>query len=209
MEMLEDMLTGLDERSLALMGFEAIFVPWLMLDKKNLTPFAARKLCHAGSGIVMMFLNCDVLICRLFIYISSIVSLVMNWEISPSILPNFWFGIRRDKGITLYLILVSCWVYLGFPLRVLAPVFLADPAGAVVGKWMSSQFPKENKKWIGTKTVAGSMAVFIVTFVTLSSPQDTVTRLAVSVLATLGEALGGAYDNLVIALVVVAFSGYV
>ena len=36
-----------------------------------------------------------------------------------------------------------------------------------------------------------------------------VLRLLVSVLAALGEAVGGAYDNLVIALVVVVASGVV
>ena len=206
---MENLLTGLDLQSTLLMVFEAMYLPWLMLDKKNLTPFAARKLCHAGSGIVMMFLNCDVLLCRIFIYLSSMVSLVMNWEVFPSIFPNFWFGTARDKGITLFLVLVSLWVYLGLPLRVLGPVFLADPAGAVVGKYMSTVFPKGNKKWIGSKTLAGSVAVFVVTFASLYSPRDPLTRGAVALLATLGEALGGAYDNLVIALVVVAFSGYV
>jgi dolichol kinase len=203
------LIDGLDQRSVCLMAFEGIFGPWLMLDKKNLSAFAARKLCHAGSGIVMMLLNCDVLLCRIFVYIVSIVSLCMNWEIAPKLLPNFWFGVPRDKGITLYLVLVSAWVYMRLPLRVLAPVFLADPAGAVVGKWISSIFPKDNKKWIGSKTIAGSFAVFLVTFASLYKPIETVPRLAVSSLATVGEAIGGPYDNLVIALVVIAFSGYI
>jgi dolichol kinase len=203
------LLDGMDERSVGLMIFEALFVPWLMLDKKHLSAFAARKMCHAGSGVVMMLLNCDVKLCRIFIYLVSIVSLCMNWEIAPSILPNFWFGQPRDKGITLYLVLVSFWVYMQLPLRILAPVFLADPAGAVVGKWMTSVFPKDNKKWIGSKTVAGSMAVFIVTFVSLWQPVETIPRLAVAALAAVGEAIGGPYDNLVIALVVITFAGVV
>ena len=200
---LSSLLEGLDTRSILLMGFEAIFVPWLMFDRKNLSPFAARKLCHAGSGMVMMLLNCNVAICRVFIYIVSAVSLCMNWELCP--VPNFWFATRRDKGVTLYLILVSTWVYLGLSLRVLAPVFLADPAGAVIGKLMTNLFPKDNRQWIGSKTIAGSLAVFIVTFATLFQPIETIPRLAVSLLATLGEAIGGPYDNLVIALVVITF----
>jgi dolichol kinase len=188
------------------MVFEGIFVIWLMTDKKNLTPFAARKLCHAGSGCVMMLLNCQALASRLFIYCVAISSLIMNWELMPSVLPNFWFGVPRDKGITLYLILVATWVYLGLSLRILAPVFLADPAGAVVGKWMSSHFPKDNKKWIGDKTVIGSLAVFIATFISLYRPLEPLNRLAVSALAMLAEAIGGSFDNLMIALVVIAFS---
>lgn len=206
---LADLTEGLDRFSISLMVFEAIFVPWLMLDQKHLSAFAARKMCHAGSGMVMMMLNCDVMLCRLFIYAVAVTSLVMNWELIPKLLPNFWFGVARDKGITLYLILVAVWVYCRLPLRILAPVFLADPAGAVVGKLMSSVFPKDNKRWIGSKTVAGSVAVFAATFISLYAPTEPVPRLVVSALAMLGEAIGGAYDNLVIAMVVVTFSGVV
>jgi dolichol kinase len=206
--MFTELVEGMDTQSLALMAFEGVFVPWLMLDKQHLSAFAARKLCHAGSGIVMMLLNCDVLLCRIFVYLVAVVSLCMNWEVCPKLLPNFWFGTPRDKGITLYLVLVSLWVYMRLPLVVLAPVFLADPAGAVVGKFMSSLFPKDNKAWIGSKTIAGSLAVFLVTFASLYKPVEPFNRAAVALLATIGEAIGGPYDNLVIALVVVAFSGY-
>jgi dolichol kinase len=198
---------GLDSFSIALMVFEAVFIPWLMLDKQHLNAFAARKLCHAGSGLIMMMLNCNALLCRLFVYSVAVVSLTMNWELFPKLLPNFWFGAPRDKGITLYLLLVALWVYAGLSLRILAPVFLADPAGAVVGKFMSHQFPKRNKKWLGEKTVAGSIAVFLVTFLSLHSPSQPVPRCFISLLAALGEAVGGSYDNLVIAMVVVAASG--
>lgn len=189
-----------------LMGFEAVFVLWLMTDKTHLTSFAARKLCHAGSGCIMMLLNCELQIARIFIYIVAVSSLVMNWELCPKLLPNFWFGAPRDIGITLYLLLVASWVYSGLPLQILAPVFLADPAGAVVGKWMTAKFPKENRPWIGSKTVAGSLAVFLTTFISLYRPIETVPRLGVAVLAMLGEAIGGAFDNLVVAMVVIAFS---
>jgi hypothetical protein len=193
--------------TVGLMCFEAVFVLWLMTDKKHLTPFTARKLCHAGSGCVMMLIDCRLDVARWFIYAVAVSSLVMNWELCPKLVPNFWFGAPRDIGITLYLVLVSCWVYVGLPLRILAPVFLADPAGAVVGKWMSGKFPKENKRWIGNKTITGSLAVFAATFITLYNPTEPIARTSVAALAMVGEALGGAYDNLVIALVVIAFSG--
>jgi dolichol kinase len=209
MASMAEITAGLDNFSVALMTFEVLFIPWLLLDKKHLSAFAARKLCHAGSGVITMMLNCNVLLCRLFIYAVAAGSLTMNWELLPKLLPNFWFGAPRDKGITLYLVLVATWVYAGLPLRILAPVFLADPAGAVVGKFMSHKFPKNNKKWFGSKTVAGSLAVCLVTFASLDSPVQLAPRAFVSMLAALGEALGGAYDNLVIAAVVVAASGVV
>jgi hypothetical protein len=206
---LAEITAGLDNFSAALMAFEVIFIPWLMLDQKHLSAFAARKMCHAGSGAIMMMLNCDVLLCRLFIYAVAVSSLTMNWQIFPTLLPNFWFGAPRDIGITLYLILVATWVYARLSLKILAPVFLADPAGAVVGKYMSHKFPKYNKQWIGSKTVAGSFAVFLATYLSLHSPAQPVPRVFVAALAALGEAVGGAYDNLVIAAVVVAASAIV
>ena len=201
------MMQLVDKFSAFLIVFEGIFVIWLMTDKKHLTAFAARKLCHAGSGCVLMLLNCNYLGSRWFVYALSSGSLIMNWEVFPALLPNFWFGTARDKGITIYLILVAVWVYLGWSLRILAPVFFADPAGAVVGKWMTHHFPKDNKKWIGDKTVIGSLAVFLVTFTSLYKPVETLPRVGVSILATLAEAVGGSFDNLMIALVVVAASG--
>ena len=195
-----------DSFSICLMVFETIFILWLLVDKKHLSPFAARKLCHAGSGLIMMMLNCDVTLPRFFIYAVVIISLSMNWQVFPSLLPNFWFGEPKDIGITLYLIIVAGWVYVKLPLRILAPVFTADPAGAVVGKWVSANYPHLNRKWCGEKTIAGSLAVFVMTYYTLWRPLDVSSRLGVALLAMVGEAIGGAFDNLVIALVVIAFS---
>jgi len=204
-----ELLEGLDAKSAGLMLFEIFFIVYLMIDKKNLAPFVARKLCHSVSGCMMMLLNCNALASRLFIYSVAGVSLVMTWELAPSIIPNFWFAASRDVGITVYLILVALWVYWGFSLRILFPVFLADPAGAVVGKWATRNFPSQNMRWMGQKTIAGSLAVFVVTFMGLYRPVELVPRLLVSFLAMFGEAVGGAYDNLVIALVVIVSSGVV
>jgi dolichol kinase len=87
--------------------------------------------------------------------------------------------------------------------------YLADPAGVVVGKFTSRHFPAQNKPWLGTKTVCGSFAVFLATYICLHAPHSPVPRLLVSAFAALGEAVGGAYDNLLIALVVVVASGVV
>ena len=154
----------------------------------------------------MMLLDCSIPLCRFFIYSVAVVSLVINWEVFPQVLPNFWFGRPRDIGITVYLLLVSGWVAGGLSLRILAPVFLADPAGAVVGRWASEKFGKRNPRWLGEKTVAGSVAVFVLTFLSLYSPAALPSRLAVAALATVGEAVGGAFDNLTIAMIVIVSS---
>ena len=127
-DMLQFLVEDLDAWSAGLMSFEVVFFLWLMIDRKNLSPFVARKLCHTVSGIIMMALNCDALLSRLFVYAVAIMSLLMTWEVP--LLPAIWFGAPRDIGITIYLTLVMLWVYLRLPLTVLSPVFLADPAGA-------------------------------------------------------------------------------
>lgn len=205
-DMLQFLVEDLDAWSAGLMSFEVVFFLWLMIDRKNLSPFVARKLCHTVSGIIMMALNCDALLSRLFVYAVAIMSLLMTWEVP--LLPAIWFGAPRDIGITIYLTLVMLWVYLRLPLTVLSPVFLADPAGAVVGKWASRTLGF-NPRWIGEKTICGSTAVFIVTFLSLTPlvPLTLSGRVLVALLATIGEAIGGAYDNIVIAAVVIVSSG--
>ena len=59
-----ELLEGLDAKSAGLMLFEIVFIVYLMIDKKNLTPFVARKLCHSVSGCMMMLLNCNALASR-------------------------------------------------------------------------------------------------------------------------------------------------
>ena len=81
-------------------------------------------------------------------------------------------------------------------------MFFADPAGAVVGKACSRSFPRYNRRWCGEKTICGSAAVFLLTFVTISYPCTVLERVLISSAATFAEALGGEYDNLALAAVV-------
>ena len=48
---------------------------------------------------------------------------------------------------------MSCWFYLQLDPRLLAPVFFADPAGAVVGKTLTRHLPALNPTWYQKKTV--------------------------------------------------------
>ena len=92
--------------------------------------FYARKLCHSGCGLGMMMLDSKRLECRLFVWSVAGSSIAMTWNMSP--LPPFRFARPKDVGITAYLILVSAWFFLQLPAPILAPLFFADPAGAVV-----------------------------------------------------------------------------
>ncbi|KAF4710123.1 hypothetical protein FOZ63_003060, partial [Perkinsus olseni] len=184
-----------------LMALEGVFLLVLQFDKQHISNFAARKLCHAGTGLLMLCLNSKYILNRLFIYALVVVSLTMTWELTPK-LPNWRFGIYGDVGITIYLLVVGFWYYMQLPVVVLAPVFFADPAGAVVGRWATRNIPEFNPPWVGSKTVLGSAAVLIIAFFTLHSPVGLLSRVLVAVIVAMVEAIGGKYDNLCITAVV-------
>ncbi|KAF4672588.1 hypothetical protein FOL47_000339 [Perkinsus chesapeaki] len=126
----------------------------------------------------------------------------MTWQLMPG-LPKWRFGDYGDIGISVYLTIVGFWFYLEFPVAVLAPIFFADPSGAVIGKWATRNMPKYNPAWVGKKTVIGSLAVFVVTFLTLYRPRSFIPRLMTSLTTMLVEGFGGKFDNLYIAMVVI------
>ena len=128
---------------------------------------------------------------------------MMTWDLSP--LPPFRFARPKDVGITVYLLLVSAWFFMQLPSSVLAPLFFADPAGAVIGKTLSRNLgPRYNPAWFAQKTIGGSVAVFAFTYVSITYECLPMQRLALAVMATLAEAVGGDYDNLAIGVVVLA-----
>ena len=174
---------------------------YLQYGPRHLSAFAARKSCHMLSGACMILIGSEEPICRYFVYAVTVVSLAMTWEVFPRALPPLWFGAAKDVGITVYLLVVCLWFYMQLPVSVLAPIFFADPAGAIVGRYMSRKYAKMNLKWIGDKTIFGSLAVFIVTFFTASV--DNQNRYYVALASTIGEAIGGKYDNLVVAVIAI------
>merc|ERR1712086_974951 len=95
---------------------------------------------------------------------------------------------------------------MGYPVRALAPLFFADPAGAVVGKFCTRR--GFNKGWWENKTVAGTIAVFLFAFLSLDVP-EVAPRMLIAIACALGEAIGGkTFDNLVIAVPALAGWAY-
>lgn len=163
--------------------------------------FAARKACHAGSGLLMLLLDSTDLRARCYVYLVVVFSLAMTWRFVPAWVPQFRFGDLYDAGITIYLLIVACWFYLQQPIRALAPLFFADPAGAVVGKFCSKR--GFNYVWWQNKTVMGTLAVLVFAFLSLDVP-DVLPRALLAVLCALCEAFGGkTFDNAVIAVPVI------
>lgn len=158
--------------------------------------FVARKLCHAGSGFLMLFLDSREIIARVFIYLVVVSSLAMTWLEK---MPSFRFGKKHDEGITIYLLIVFFWFFFLRPSEALAPLFFADPAGAVCGKICSAA--GINTEWYQNKTIFGSLGVFVFAFASLNVIPTTAERLVVAATCALAEALGGkTYDNAVIAI---------
>lgn len=145
----------------------ASIVIWIVLLEHILpiSAFAARKLCHAGCGMGIMLLDSAEPHARLFVYTVAAGSIAMTRGLSP--LPAFRFSRPRDVGMTVYLCLVSAWFFMRLPAHILAPLFFADPAGAVVGKFFTWTKPARNKAWYQNKTVFGSAAVFAFTLCTV------------------------------------------
>lgn len=177
------------------------FVP-----ETHLSNFAARKTCHACTGMLVFTLNPADDSARMAVWLMGFGLLLMTWDYTKQLgIPPFRFGTTRDIGISVYIVIVMAWFHARMPPAALAPLFFADPAGAVVGKFLSRKVPKQNPRWYSNKTVGGSCAVCIVTFLALTvfyPPIPVHWRLLLSIVAMLAEAVGGAYDNLCQAAVV-------
>jgi hypothetical protein len=169
--------------------------------------FAARKICHSVSGLLFMTLDSATPDGRGAMFLIGMSSILMTWNITLAVgIKPFRFGATKDIGITVYLILVMLWFFGELPPVALSPMFFADPAGAVIGKWLTRNYPKENKAWYQKRTVGGSAAVFAFTLMTLIvfyPPMSSALRLALCILAVFGEALGGSYDNLLLSASVI------
>lgn len=193
---------------LGLVVFECALLAFLQKSNECLSNFHARKICHAGTGLLLLQLDSRQEEARWFVYMIGVGSLAMTWEIHPRLKP-FRFGKSRDIGISAYLIVAMLWFRLQLPIRVLAPMFFADPAGAVVGKFLSGLKDQGfvNPVWWSkggtTKTIGGSMAVLVFTILTFAGPASLTERLIIGILAVLAEAIGGAFDNLLLVGVVV------
>ena len=185
---------------------EATTIHWILFELTLLaicefapiSPFLARKLCHIGSGIMMLQLDQTDYLARWFVYSVAFGSLIMVWEMGIPF--QFRYSKSRDIGISIYLVIVVLFFYFQVPLHIIQPVFYADPMGALVGKGLT-KLQVYNPAWIGTKTIGGTIAVFIASLLSLTfgTIQE---KSLISLLAALAEGISLEYDNLMIAAVV-------
>merc|ERR1712020_847150 len=157
-----------------------------------ISPFLARKLCHIGSGLMMLQLDASDALARWFVYTVALSSLLMVWEIGVPY--QFRYSKARDIGISIYLVIVVIFFYTQVPLHIIQPVFYADPLGAIIGKGLT-RFKFYNPTWVGKKTIGGTAAVFIASLLTLTfgtMPQ----KIVIAFLSALVEGISLEYDNL-------------
>lgn len=170
------------------------------------SPFAARKICHAGTGLLILLVDTREASARAAMWLIGVGSILMTWNVTRIVgIRPFRFGAERDLGITVYLCIVMAWFYAELPTAALSPMFFADPSGAVVGKYLTRMGFK-NPAWYQKKTLGGSAAVLLVTVMTLLAfypPMPAASLAALSVAAVVAEALGGQFDNLCLAAVVI------
>ena len=160
--------------------------------------FAARKACHAGTGILILQVKSVELQGRVCVYMMVFVALGLTWKIFPRWVPSFRFSDDYDAGITIYSLIVALWFAAQQPAVALAPLFFADPAGAVFGKLATRH--GVNRQWYENKTVVGTFAVALFAYLSLNIP-GVLPRLAVALLCALAEAFGGrTFDNAAIAV---------
>lgn len=195
-------------RYVVAIALECALLAFLEKSGRCISDFYARKICHACTGLMLLQLDSRTPQDRTLVYLMGVGSLAVTWELLPRVRP-FRFGRARDVGMTVFSVVAILWFWCELPIQVLAPMFFADPAGAIVGKWLTGMKHRgwPNPVWWrsgeSTKTVGGSAAVLLVTALTMSAPATAPQRLAVGLLAAWAEALGGAFDNLLLVLCVV------
>ena len=190
--------------------FPLIALQCLILGLGEYGPFStfmSRKLVHSLSGLVMCHLEMNNPYARYFVYAVGVLSLAMTWNFIPGKIGlKFRFSSTHDLGITLYLATVTAFFWYRMPIELLKPLFFADPMGAVIGSALT-KVGAFNPKWVGKKSVGGSLAVLVSTYVTLIFGGST-KKLAISTIVALVEGLSGDYDNLFITIVILAVAGF-
>jgi dolichol kinase len=139
---------GLIKYSLPLLLFVQ-FNPWL-------ESWQSRKVLHIGTGTLYIYSDLSNDYVRYGIYIVSLVNII-----GLTTMQTFHFADLKDKGIISYLAICALVAYLQIPFVNIAPMFYADPFGAIVGRMTTSA------KLVGSKSVNGTLAVGVVAFATL------------------------------------------
>lgn len=180
--------TGMSLPLLSLPSVLLVGIPLLLFVQLNplFPPWGSRTVLHIGTGAIVMCMDVsDPLNVAAVLLVTAVV-----WATVP-FGDTFHFASRGDVGILAYLSFCSLAVLSGVPFWRMAPFFLADPAGAIVGRNVSSP------KLVGSKSVGGTAAVwFVASLCTLDA--SLLERAVVGGLVAGLELCAGEWDNVAI-----------
>ena len=165
-----------------------------------LTPWINRKFLHMGVGSLL--LNADIsdpqVVLGIYTTSAAVCGLITVDGMKLVSEERKTDGLVKDLGIFSYS--VSCFLCLALsvPYSEMAPLFYADPAGAIIGRTIQSP-----QIW-NNKTIAGSTAVFGTTFITLPSSYEVHEKLVLSTIITIIELFGGEIDNSLISFFLIS-----
>jgi dolichol kinase len=161
--------------------------------------FIARKFVHICIGLVLMnyykFNYCDKNKIEFYLLL---VLLIISILTKPF---NFCHLNKIDFGIPFYVLIIIILYLQQIPLKNIAPFFLADPMGAIIGKNIYSPI------LYGKKTIAGTLTVITVSYICFSlfnqKEINNFKRILWSILIGIVEGIGGEIDNLLIGLTLI------
>ena len=135
-----------------------------------------------GTGTLLALVDATDPFFPLAMYAVTILFVVTVWT------RKLHFADVTDVGIINYLTFCSICVGLGVTLAAVLPLFYADPMGAIVGRNIAS------RKLVGSKSVAGTLAVVITAALTANEPTLAHACMSGIVIGCI-EVFSGKWDN--------------
>lgn len=155
----------------------------------------ARKSVHMGIGTLLIHADLDDFRIRTSIYLAttltcaSFIAAYLFFRRSARFALHFAHDdVVLDPGIVTYLAMCTVCAHLRLPFVEMAPLFFADPMGAIVGRNVRSV------RVYGSKTLAGSSAVWIAAYLVWNDTRVAERAYGATIVAFV-ELFGGAWDN--------------
>ena len=147
-----------------------------------LPSWGSRKVLHMGTGTLLVLVDPADPLLPWAMYAVAAGFVITVWGHS------LHFADVKDVGIINYLLFCSLCVGMGIPFSSVMPLFYADPMGAIVGRNVSSA------KLVGSKSLAGTVAVFATAALTAAEPSWGWALLSGAAIAGI-ELFAGKWDN--------------
>lgn len=161
--------------SIPLLAF-VFFNPWL-------PSWGSRKVLHMGTGTLLILADATDPLLAYGIY-----AVTLGFVAIVSV-RKLHFADVGDVGIINYLIFCSICVSTGVPFSKVAPLFYADPMGAIVGRNLRTV-----ELWGTGKSLGGTLAVFGTALLTFTDGTWASRAFAAGMIAAI-ELFSGKWDN--------------